>query len=392
MRLVAVEELHEGDVLGRSQFDNKGLILVPAGFKLKRSHLDRLVALGVGRVPVMDCADNQLPPGLILREIVAKRISLHLESDDSAIPEEVTPLWSPAAMRDVLCLHPAWQTGVDNITTIEENLCEVLCEAAKRQSSTLLSLPELPPDEWLEFGVRCAVMSLILAHEFDYSKRDMIAVASAALIHYVGKSLFQSISTEETSKTDLEKVVAREHPTFTSLIVRGSDPDSELEHMILLQQEEKYNGHGFPQGLRGSDQPPRAQRRDGVSAMLPHSEILNVAIGFERLRNDPITKLQCNLLSCVEEMSSGNEQIHNSFAIEQLCLLLQRFPVGSRVKIRGNSSGKYNGFSGIVRQAEEDGSEIVVKEIYITHNPQGKSIDPVFADFSNESKMSLLWS
>jgi HD domain len=391
MRLVAVEDLDEGLVLGRSQFDNKGIILVPAGFKLKQSHLGRLQSSGVGRVPVMELESNDVPPGPILRQIVAKRIDLDLGDQAATKHDLVTKWWSSDALIDTFEHHPAW-VGTEVSPGTRTKLIEVLEEAAEKQSSTLLSLPELPPNKWLEFGVRCACLSVILAHEFNYPVRDMIAVASASLIHFIGRSLFESIATEETSINDLEKVLAREHPTFTSLIVRGSDPDSDLEHVILLQQEERFNGKGFPQGLRGSDQPPRPQRRDGASTMLPHSELVNVALGFERLRADPVTNLTCNLLTCVEEMVSGTDQVHNSFAIETLCLLIQRFPVGSRVKIRGNSSGKYLGFSGIVRKAVEDGEGTVVKEIYITRDPHGQDIDPIYADFSKESQMSLVWS
>ncbi|MBS1261753.1 MAG: hypothetical protein MAG453_01086 [Calditrichaeota bacterium] len=86
---------------------------------------------------------------------------------------------------------------------------------------------------------------------------------------------------------DLIRVAQREHPTFVSLILRGSDPESTLEHTILLQHEERFSGQGYPQGLRGDDLPPRAQRRRSPSTMLPHSEIVAAAIEFERLRIDP---------------------------------------------------------------------------------------------------------
>jgi len=339
----------------------------------------------------MEFTDDDTPPGMILRDIVAKRIELDLSGEALPNPDQITPLWSTDNMLDTLERHPAW-LGTDMSSATRDKLTEVLHDAAQKQALTLLSLPELPADEWLQFGVRAACLSVILAHEFNYPVRDMTAVASASLIHFVSKTLFQSFATEESSVNDFEKVLAREHPTFTGLIVRGSDPNSDLEHQILLQQEERYSGRGYPQGLRGSDQPPRPQRRDGVSTMLPHSEIVNVSIAFERLHLDPITNLSISLLECVEELVIGTEQLYNAFATETLCLLLQRFPVGSRVKVRGNSSGKYLGFSGIVRKAMEDGEKPVVKEIYVTHDPQGQDIDPVHADFNQESHMSLLWS
>ncbi|MCB2210680.1 hypothetical protein KQI52_01045 [bacterium] len=390
MHLIAVGELKEGDVLGRTQFDNDGLIIAPAGFRLQKKHLSRLAELSAGRVPVMDLGEEAVYPGMIIREIVARNIDLSLSMSEQPKPETVTKYWADNALTDALVKHPAREGSTLDNTTLSK-LQDILIEAAHQQVTTLISMPKVPPDPWIEFGVRCASLSLILAHEFNYPVRDMAAVASAALIHFIGRTVFESYAIEETSQTDLEKVVAREHPTFASMIVRGSNPEADLENQIILQQEERYSGRGFPSGLKGADQPPRPQRRLSPSTMLPQAELVNTAIGFERLRKDPVTELSCDLLTCVEQMAAGNEQVYNTYAMETLCLMLQRFPIGSRVKIKSNSTGRYLGFSGIVRRASEHGGGALVKEIYLTHDPQGLEIDPIHANFNDEGQMHLLW-
>jgi putative nucleotidyltransferase with HDIG domain len=102
---------------------------------------------------------------------------------------------------------------------------------------------------------RMASLSEQLASLYKFSVRETRELCWAALLHDIGKiGVEDKILRKVTALNDQEWSIMRTHPEIGAQIVRGL---SGLENIapIILSHHERFDGKGYPQGLRGEEIP-----------------------------------------------------------------------------------------------------------------------------------------
>lgn len=102
---------------------------------------------------------------------------------------------------------------------------------------------------------RVVLYSRLLAEKLKLSKADTDTLIYAAYMHDIGKiNIAQDILMKKMPLTSEEWELLKEHPESGVEIIK---PVKSLENMvpIILHHHEKYNGTGYPDGLKGEEIP-----------------------------------------------------------------------------------------------------------------------------------------
>jgi putative nucleotidyltransferase with HDIG domain len=98
-----------------------------------------------------------------------------------------------------------------------------------------------------------------LAREMGYSPEDVRIIRSAGLLHDIGKlNLPDSILTKHDPLTDAEWDMIRYHPELGTRILKYIPGLRDCMDAVLYHHE-RYDGNGYPHGLKGEDIPRDAR-------------------------------------------------------------------------------------------------------------------------------------
>lgn len=102
-----------------------------------------------------------------------------------------------------------------------------------------------------EHSRRVARYSMLLAQELEVSTEACRRICRGALLHDIGKiGIPDAILLKAGPLTEAEWVVMRQHPAMGAKII-GAVPFLSNVRDIVLAHQERYDGSGYPAGLRG---------------------------------------------------------------------------------------------------------------------------------------------
>lgn len=102
---------------------------------------------------------------------------------------------------------------------------------------------------------RVSLYSQLLARKFGLSEYDVDLIAAASPLHDLGKiGIPDSILLKPGRLTDEEHVIMENHTRIGYTMLSHSERDIlKAGAIIALQHHEKWNGSGYPQGLKGEE-------------------------------------------------------------------------------------------------------------------------------------------
>lgn len=138
-----------------------------------------------------------------------------------------------------------------------EKAYETLAKAHIDSLQRLAVAAEYKDDDTGVHIVRMSNFAAIIAraHGMDDAFCELLLQASP--MHDIGKiGIPDSILKKPGKLTDEEWIVMRKHPEYGAKILSGSDvPVIQLASEVALSHHEKYDGSGYPQGLKGDEIP-----------------------------------------------------------------------------------------------------------------------------------------
>lgn len=155
--------------------------------------------------------------------------------------------------------------------------------------------------------------------EAGMTERKIEMISEAALIHDVGKIVMPDSLLNRAgrlSKTDME--LAMEHTVEGEKIVKrmfaflGEDYCEACSN-ICLYHHEKYDGSGYPNGLKGKEIPIEAQivaLADIYDILIhtdAHKKIISKEKAYYMLMNDVCGKLSAEMKECLESAKEALE-------------------------------------------------------------------------------------
>jgi response regulator RpfG family c-di-GMP phosphodiesterase len=147
---------------------------------------------------------------------------------------------------------------------LQQRVAEVTEDLQSRSMEMLQRLAVVAEKRDSETGqhlVRMARYSKLLAREVGFSESEVHVIGMAAPLHDIGKiGIPDGILLAPRRLTESELVVMRTHPDIGYEMLHGSTSESmKMSADIARYHHERFDGSGYPLGLRGEDIPLSAR-------------------------------------------------------------------------------------------------------------------------------------
>lgn len=384
MRPVRLDKVKVGDVLGKSLFNDRGELMLAAGYELTQEMLDLMHKRGYRQVYIVDEFTANFKPLEVVGEIVRQSVTKRLKTTfESALEQLKNNRPAPDQLKRRLIEDDNLQKLVP-MGEVSSAVSELLDEILENNIPLLTSLPiKSAAGKTYEHALDTAVLAVLLAQQYNYDYKELKSLGTAALVHDVGKTAFGPLAEKPAHQyTSQERWLMREHPTYSMLMIKGSDPHSYIEQTTVLQHHERPDGKGYPQGLRGLNMAPLKVHGGEPGYIFRHAEILAVANAYDNLISGEWDGNFHTPQSAVSQLVTRAGSEYNPHVLRALTKVVQFYPTGSEVRVLNTFSGDWVGYGGFVKEANPH--EFSKPVLLLTQDERGHSIDPETVDLKSE--------
>ncbi|HEB11557.1 MAG TPA: response regulator [Spirochaetales bacterium] len=199
------------------------------------------------------------------------------------LTKPINPSEFKARIRNLANLRIAQLLLRDRALLLEEEVKKATAGIIQQQHETLRVMgnaAEFKDTETAQHVMRVAGYSRLIATAIGDDKLNTELLYYAAPLHDIGKiGIPDSILLKPGKLTSEEFTVMKEHTTIGYKILdKASSPYLKMGATIAITHHEKYNGKGYPEGLRGADIPMTgrivgiADVFDALTSVRPYKE------------------------------------------------------------------------------------------------------------------------
>jgi len=385
MKILDVNKVNEGQILGRSVFDTDGNIVVPAGTALTPELVHEIRKSGTTRIYLFDENAFDTTPEQRIKDYVKSVIHLltSLDIDKRHVKTDTSVLFSKKIVRDRIKNSSDW-LFIDSNDKKKKNIFSLYETINENNQDYFIALPKGNLNEKdVEYLLDTMLMCGVVAGEMDFSESEITQIFHSCLLHTIGLLLFADLVEEDFNSLAPDiKALFHEYPVLTTIMIKACDPSSLMTQRLVLFHHKRKNGTGFPIGIQNP-------KEDEFSRFSLARDIISVGVEFNELIFGRMGNTKISPLAAITQLYILGEEVFNLSVLRIFSRLLQLFPEGSFIRIRSNSSGRFVGFSGIIRDVEEIDGSIQIKSILLTKNALGEEIDPKSVDVTGERHLLL---
>ena len=215
-----------------------------------------------------------------------------------------------------------------NESKIEEAAQEIV-ESILRNPDALISLCQIKGyDEYTyTHSVNVSVLATSLAYTMEYKPEMLLEVGVGGVLHDIGK---MKVPTEILNKpgkyTDEEFAIMKKHPELGMEIVINKKGLSDISKSIIIQHHERYNGKGYPFGLKGA----QIEEIGQISA---------VADVYDALTSNRVYRSAWTPQKALAVIFQGCDMDYTREIVERFTRQMGIYPVGSFVRLSSGEIG-----------------------------------------------------
>lgn len=395
MQILSIDKVKPGDVLGKSLFNHRGDLLLASGYELTRDMIELMQGRGIRYIHVLTEAAKDINPQQVISDTVRRMANREMSELVESLGE-CEEEFKHASVEEIKQRIEDSEKlkNVVKMPTVRRVVVKILEEILDNPSVMFSSIRMRAEDGTdYEHAIDTTVLSILIARAFRYSYSDLRTLATAGMLHDIGKVILGPKRRKPPMELNGdEKMILREHPIYSKLILQENAVDTFVEQITMLHHHEQHDGSGYPQGLKGCGRPPVKTRGEDIGYIHRHAEVLAVANVYDNLTTGAYNGRVHSPNDAITALVNGRAGTWNPYVVRALVKCVECFPVGITVRIVDNYSKRFLGYRGIVAKSNsEDQSK---PSIILTHNTTGTEIVPRLIDFSDEKFMEIeieLW-
>ncbi len=249
-----------------------------------------------------------------------RRFGAHLfESVDALAEHEAIP----AAERFAV-LQIAMAVEIEHVARLVDcGTFVALAEKVGSELTTMMTQSQVLPRDLFRLArhdfntfthvTNVASYAVILAQRLGWSDDDFERIATAAILHDIGKRFIPASILMKPAKLDREeRAIIESHPQrgYEELCERPGMTFEQL--MIVYQHHERFDGKGYPVGLRGEEIHPWARMVavvdmfDAMTGMRPYRRPATAREAMDYIRRSAGTNFDPEIVECWTAAMSNN--------------------------------------------------------------------------------------
>ena len=392
MRVVSVEKLRPGMILGRALFNENGSPLLQRGVVLNERYINAIRNRRFIAVYITDGTIDEVPPRDLVSDRVRNLARKHVVdlfelvkargAQEVGNNQESTPLADPAKNKFIAATFPVVQ---DLCQEIEKIVNEILMTAEAIDG--LVSLKSFD-NFTFEHSLEVTVVAVTLGRRLYLTQDYLRQLALGSILHDIGKLMVPvDILNKPDKLTPEEMAVVMRHPqSGFDLLHQTMRSNNIMAQHVVLQHHERQDGNGYPRHLRGFNNLPRHQiLRYEPNRILQIAEIAAVADVYSALASDRPYRPALTHGQIVKTMQEMSGSHLNSAVVKAFLSILPAHQVGILVEI---CSGELRGYRGSV--AELNRTNLDRPIIRLVRNANNEPITPIEIDTSKDLSLEFV--
>jgi putative nucleotidyltransferase with HDIG domain len=210
-----------------------------------------------------------------------------------------------------------------------EEASENIVESIMRNPDALISLCQIKGyDEYTyTHSVNVSVLTTSMAYSLGYNRERLLAIGVGGVLHDIGKMRVpESILNKPGKYTDWEFNVMKKHPEYGMDIVKEKKNISEFSKVLIIQHHERFNGKGYPNGLKGEE-------------IAEIGLIAAVADVYDALTSNRVYRAAWTPQKALAVIFQGCDEEYSRHIVERFTKQMGIYPVGSFVRLMSGEMG-----------------------------------------------------
>ncbi|QSR34604.1 two-component system response regulator [Marinobacterium iners] len=235
-------------------------------------------------------------------------------------------------VRNLLDAHMAHRLVHDQKTVLDQ-LVDQRTEELRRTRLEAINRLGLAAgyrdNETGEHITRVSLYCRLIARQLGWNSHDCELIHDAAPMHDIGKiGIPDEVLLKPGKLTDSEFETIKLHPQIGADLLRGDESDlMQMAHSIALTHHEKWDGTGYPQGLKGEDIPLEgrivavADVFDAVTSDRPYKRAWSFDEATDYIRTNAGSHFDPQVVKCFLSVLGEVKQIYktNQDAAQEAC-------------------------------------------------------------------------
>jgi HD-GYP domain-containing protein (c-di-GMP phosphodiesterase class II) len=325
MRIIDIDAVEPGHILGKTIFSGNGNVLLAEGVQLTPYMITTLRRIGVEMIYIQD-------------ELF----------DDVEIVDAVSEENKRAVMKQMGELHRSLRSGKPlNPRSVSVSIDSLLDDLTKNKD-VLLQLTDIRTEDNRQYvhALNVCMISVMIGLNMDLNPHQLKELAIGALLHDVGK-----VGLDPAVKES----IGRMHHTWRGFEILKKDFSLMTAH-VALQHHEQPNGRGIPRGLAADE-------------IHLYAKIVSAANTYDNLLYNEDTGQRLKPHEACERMMAMSGTILDREVLIQFLKTVSSYPTGISVKLSTKETGvvvgQHRGLPGrpIVRVVKRDEHDLDIKEV-----------------------------
>jgi HD-GYP domain-containing protein (c-di-GMP phosphodiesterase class II) len=176
-------------------------------------------------------------------------------------------------------------------------------------------------------SINVCILCLTLGRHLNFSREELEQMGIGALLHDVGKMRIPPHILNKPGKlTEEEFTEVKKHPLYTLEVLDKSHGIPDSSKQVALQHHERYNGRGYPRGLRGEE----------IGRFGQIAAIIDV---YDAITADRVYKKAIPLHEGIRMIYQGIREDFNQPLVEHFIQCMGIYPTGTLVLLDSEEIG-----------------------------------------------------
>lgn len=313
MRLLPTTLLNPGMIIARPVYNSKRQILLSAGTVLTSTFIKKLIRLGVPRIYVED----GLFPDVEIEDVILDETRIKAKTMIKDLIDVVKAEGKITPKRAAILVG-------DMMGTVYEIVDQLLSNR-----SLMVNLLDIRTfDEYtFSHSVNVGVLSILTGISLGYNRDRLCQLGLGAIMHDLGKTM---IPTEIINKpgplTSVEFEEVKKHSIYGADLIRKTGWDGAAIPFVALQHHERYNGQGYPNGMKGDE-------------IHEFARIVAVADTYDAITADRVYKKAVLPHEAFEMMAGSGDFLFDYNIIKAFWHNIAAYPIGTIVELSTGEIG-----------------------------------------------------
>lgn len=314
LRKLHIHSVKPGDVNAKTIMTENGNVLLGAGLTLTQRFIDRLKAIGIDTLYIEDAFTADIIPEDVIR--------------DQTRSEAVE---SVHHMMSAFIHKPSFKgrSAVPDIGETLKNVFGTILSDLMSRKDVMVNLSNMHVMDGYLFhhSVNVAVLAGILGISKGYNQAQLTDLGVGALLFDIGMTMVPKEILDKQDRLNEEDIrIVHKHTEDGFNLLRNQHSISLLSAHCALQHHERFNGTGYPRGLKGNE-------------IHDFAQIVAIADVYDALTSSRIYRQRYSPSEAIEFLFAAGNNYFDLDLIRLFCKHISIYPISSTVVLNTGQIG-----------------------------------------------------